>query len=214
MGSRVDALNEKITAAQQEQTKLTDDLQKVKTGLGRALAEGRDKEADKLQQQRDSLTRAHERAEIRLEALRGEMPAAERLDAADRLNAILGEACALAERAAADRARYEAALSVLAASIDNAYQPALTMRDLRREAEYWAEAFNLPLPTLPDAPLPQPSGLKVLYVKCAGLYELLFQVYQGVWADKLSELQRTRKQAATRERNANNPNRSATSFLS
>ena len=212
MGQHVEVLNEKISATQAEIHKLTNDLQKTKTDLGRALAEGNEQKADKLQQQRDSLVRAQERAQLRIELLNKEVPSAERLDAAGRLNEIAGEASSLAAANTAARAKYETALQALADTVNDAYAPHLRWQDLEAEARFLAEKFNLPLPSLSVVEQPDAAQIKLPYHRALALYEQRFN--RSEWGTRLTELQAERKQAAFRARNANNPNRSATSFLS
>src|SRR4051794_31901175 len=144
MGIHVEQLGLKIAEAQAEVNRLTAETEQVKADLGALLASdgNNEKAADRLQQRREELSRAKERAEIRLEALKKEMPAAERLDAQARLNAILGEATALSKVSEQARADYLAALKTLQEAVEPAFSPAVRMINLKSEASYWSGAFN------------------------------------------------------------------------
>src|SRR5262249_26098707 len=153
---------------------------------------------DTLQQKRDELTRAKERAELRLEVLGKEMPTAEKADAQARMAAITAEGQALAEAHTQARQRYEKALAEFIDSINGGYEPALLQVKLQSEAEYLSFAFDLPLPALPEVPQPEPQGAKDAYGRCAVWYEKLYGGFGNEWVRKLTELRQTRK----RERGA------------
>jgi hypothetical protein len=204
LGYNANPLTTKIGEAQAEVNKLTADIESTKGEIGVLLAgDGNDKQADKLQQKREELSRALERAEIRLEALKKEMPAAEQLDAQARLNEILGEAQALFVANEKAREDYLAALKVLMGTIGPSFEPAVKLVDLKAEAAYWADVYDLPSLTLPEIQQPDPNPIKQAFMDAVLWHEKQFNIWNE-WRDKLAkfngERRRQRVSAENRQR--------------
>src|SRR4051794_17650140 len=125
MGRHIEELDKKITEASNEIKRLDGEIATTQTELGKLLVgDGNEDKADAIQKKREELVRAKERAEIRVQALTAEKPAAARLDAQDRLNELAGEAAKLATANDTARAAFLAALDVLIETIQPAFSPA------------------------------------------------------------------------------------------
>lgn len=192
-----ETLTQEIEQATARLSELDGQIAQCNRSIGHALtgAQPNEQEADRIQQERDTLKRERERCQMRINALQAELPNAEKADAQDRLAAIVAEAQNLAEANEQARKRYDENFANLMASIDAAYEPAVKILLLRDEATFLVAAHGLAETAVPDVAQPQPLELKKAYSRAAFWYEQLFS-FTNPWREKIGQLNKERKKAA------------------
>jgi hypothetical protein len=199
--TKTQELQTQIDATNARLVEVSERIARYNVTIGEAMtgAQPNETEADRLQVERDTLRRAHERDTLRLQALQAEMPAAEKADAEERLGEIMAEAANLVQSAGKAGERLVVLLAQVETLIDECFMPLLKRKDLAGEREYLIERFHISAEPVPPIPTVDLAPIKAPYQKASALYEQIFSIWDP-WREKIAAMRAEKKQHAREEK--------------